>query len=49
MITDQKFNLAHFVQYEAKIYLIDKDISDREKMRIKVYVEFIMNYNSINI
>ena len=49
MIIDQKFNLAHLVQYKAKIYFVDKNILNQEKMGIKVYIDFMMSYNSTNI
>ena len=49
MIIDQKLNLIHLVQYEAKIYFVDKDILDREKMRAKVYIDFMINYHNIKI
>ena len=49
MITDKKLNLAHLVQYEAKAYLVDKNISRREKMKTRAHIDFLMSYDSINI
>ena len=49
MITEKKFNLAHLVQYEAKAYFVDKNISRREKMKIKAYIDFLISYDNINI
>ena len=37
------------MQYETKIYFVNKNISNREKMRIKTHIDFIINYGSINI
>ena len=49
MIIDQKLNLAHLMQYEAKTNFVNKDISNRKKMRIRTYIDFMINYNNINI
>ena len=49
MIIDKKLNLVHLMQYEAKAYFVDKNISRREKIKIKTHINFLMNYNSINI
>ena len=49
MIIDQKLNLAHLMQYEAKTNFVDKNISNRNKMRIKIYIGFMINYDNINI
>ena len=49
MIIDQKFNLTHLVQYKTKTYSVNKDISNREKIKIKAYIDFMMNYDNINI
>ena len=49
MITNKKLNLAHIVQYETKTYLVDKKISNLEKMRAKAHINFLMSYNSTNI
>ena len=49
MIIDKKFNLTHLMQYEAKAYLVDKDISNLKKMRIKTHIDFLMNYDNTNI
>ena len=37
------------MQYEAKVYLVDKNILKREKMKIKAHINFLMNYDSTNI
>ena len=49
MIIDQKLNLVHLVQYEAKAYLVNKNISNQKKMRIKVHIDFMMSYDSTNM
>ena len=49
MIIDKKFNLTHLVQYEAKAFFVDKNISRREKIKTKVYIDFLMSYDSTNI
>ena len=49
MIIDNQFNLAHLMQYKAKVYFVDKNISQREKMRIKAYINFLITYNNISI
>ena len=49
MIIDKKFNLTHLMQYEAKAYFVDKKISNLKKMRVKIHIDFLMNYNNINI
>ena len=49
VITEKKFNLIHLVQFEAKAYSIDKHISRKKKMRVKAYIDFFVNYESINI
>ena len=49
MIIDKKLNLAHLVQYEAKTYFVDKNISRREKMKTRAHIDFLMSYDSTNI
>ena len=49
MIIDKKLNLAHLIQYEAKAYLVDKNISRREKMKTRAHIDFLMSYDSTNI
>ena len=49
MTTDQKLNLIHLVQYKVKIYTVDKNRSNREKIKVKVHIDFVMNYNNTNI
>ena len=49
MITDKKLNLTHLIQYEAKAYFVDKNISRREKMKTRAHIDFLMNYDSTNI
>ena len=49
MIIVKKLNLTHLMQYEAKAYFVDKNISRREKMKIKTYINFLMNYDSTNV
>ena len=49
MIIDKKLNLAHLVQYEAKAYFVDKNISRREKMKTRTHIDFLMSYDSTNI
>ena len=49
MIINQNLNLVYLVQYEVKTYLVDKDISNREKMRTKTYIDFMISYDSTNI
>ena len=49
MIINKKSNLAHLMQYEIKAYFVDKNISRREKMKTKAYINFLMNYDNINI
>ena len=49
MATGKKRNLAHFVQYGAKAYPVDKEISNLEKMRIKAHIDLLMSYDSTNI
>ena len=49
MIIDKKLNLAHLIQYKAKAYFVDKNILRGEKMKTRVYINFLMNYDSTNI
>ena len=49
MIIDKKFNLTHLMQYEAKTYFVDKNILNLKKMKIKVHIDFLMNYDNTNI
>ena len=49
MATDKKPNLAHIIQYEAKAYPLDKNISRKEKMRSKAHIGFLVGYDSTNI
>ena len=49
MTTDKKLNLARLVQYEAKAYLVNKNISRREKMKTRAHIDFLMSYDSTNI
>ena len=37
------------MQYKVKAYFVDKNISRREKMKTKAYINFLMNYDSTNI
>ena len=37
------------MQFEAKAYSIDKDISRKKKMRAKVHIDFFVDYDNINI
>ena len=48
-IIDKKSNLAHIIQYEAEAYSLNKNISKKKKMRIKTHIDFLVNYDSINI
>ena len=49
MIIDKKLNLTHIVQYETKTYFVDKKIPNLEKMKIKIHIDFLINYNNTNI
>ena len=49
MITDKKSNLIHIVRYEAKAYFLNKDISRKKKMRSKTHLDFLIEYDNINI
>ena len=49
MTIDKKSNLAHIVQYEAKAYSLNKKISKREKMKSKAHIDFLVEYDNINI
>ena len=49
MATGKKPNLAHFVQYGAKAYPVDKEIPNLEKMRAKAHIGFLVGYDSTNI
>ena len=49
MIIDKKSNLIHIIQYEAKTYSLNKNISRKEKMKSKTHLDFLIKYNSINI
>ena len=49
VIIEKKFNLIHLVQFEAKAYSTDKHISRKKKMRAKAYIDFFVDYDSINI
>ena len=48
-IIDKKSNLAHIIQYKAKAYSLNKNISKKKKMRIKAHIDFLVSYDSINI
>ena len=49
MIIDKKSNLTHIIQYDSKVYFLNKNISNKEKMRTKIHIDFLVNYNNINI
>lgn len=49
MATGKKPNLAHIIQYGSKAYPLDKDIPNREKMRAKAHIGFLVGYDSTNI
>ena len=48
-VTKRKFNLTHLIQFEIKTYFIDKHILKREKMRFKAHINFLIEYDNINI
>ena len=48
-IIDKKSNLVHIIQYEAKAYFLNKNISKKKKMRVKTHIDFLVDYDSINI
>ena len=49
VVIKKKFNLAHLIQFEAKTYSNDKHILRKKKMQAKAYINFFVNYESINI
>ena len=49
IIIDKKSNFVHIVQYETKIYFLNKNISKKKKMKIKTHIDFFVNYDNINI
>ena len=46
---DKKLNLTHLIQYESKIYSVDKAIFKREKMRSRTHIDFLVEYDNTNI
>ena len=48
-IIECKLNLIHLIQFEIKVYLIDKHILKKEKMRFRVQLDFLIEYDNINI
>ena len=49
MTINKKSNFAYIIQYEAKAYSLNKNISKKKKMRIKTHIDFLVDYDSINI
>ena len=49
VVIESKLNLIHLIQFKAKAYSIDKHISRKKKMKIKVPIDFFVEYNSRNI
>ena len=49
IIIEKKFSLIHLIQYEIKAYFIDKNILEREKIKTRAYINFLISYNNTNI
>ena len=48
-VTERKFNLTHLIQFETKVYFINKHISRKKKIRFKAHINFLIEYDNINI
>ena len=49
IVIENKFNLIHLIQFKVKAYSVDKHISRKKKMKIKIYIDFFVEYNNRNI
>ncbi len=48
-LTNAKSNLSHLYIYSYRVYSLNKHISHTQKLKLRAYIRYFINYNLLNI